>query len=107
MRLPYRYHVIPCSGPHCGEEKGEALKGLLKDLVPDRKKLGVRMSTSSCQGMCKRGPNICVYPEGVVYHQVDESDIERIVKEHLVGGVPVEEILQRSLDEIPLDDESK
>jgi (2Fe-2S) ferredoxin len=48
--------------------------------------------------MCERGPNVCVYPEGTVYHRVDEADVARIVEQHLRGGRPVEEILRRTLD---------
>jgi (2Fe-2S) ferredoxin len=93
----YRYHVLPCAGPNCGPETGETFRSLLKELCPDRKELGVRISSTSCQGMCKLGPNISVYPEGVVYHGVAESDLARIVEEHFRKGEPVEEILERRL----------
>jgi (2Fe-2S) ferredoxin len=99
MDCPYRYHVLPCSGPHCTPEKGEAFKRALKDLLPDRKALGVRVSTTSCQGMCERGPNVTVYPEGIAYHRVTLEDLPRIVDEHLRHGCPVREIADRTLDE--------
>lgn len=101
MEKPYRFHVLPCSGPHCTPESGEACKSALKDLLPDRKALGVRISTTSCQGMCERGPNVTVYPEGVVYHRVSLADLPRIVDEHLRHGQPVREFLERTLDEGP------
>ena len=93
MAPPYRYHVLPCSGPRC--ETGETFKGRLKDLIPDRKQLGVRISTTSCQGMCVLGPNLIVYPEGVVYHGLEIGDLDRIVEEHLRLGRPVLELLER------------
>jgi NADP-reducing hydrogenase subunit HndC len=99
MEKPYRYHLLPCAGPRCTPENGEAFKGALKDLLPDRKALGVRVSTTSCQGMCERGPNLTVYPDGVVYHRVSLADLPRIVSEHLRGGCPVREILERTRDE--------
>lgn len=92
MKKPYRYHVFPCAGPKCGAETGERYKGMLKDLIPDRKARGIRMSTSSCQGMCELGPNVAVYPEGVIYHRVSPADIERIAREHLCEGRIVEEL---------------
>lgn len=102
MKTPFRFHVLPCAGPRCTAAMGEAFKGRLKDLLPDRKALGVRVSTTSCQGMCERGPNVTVYPEGVVYHQVEMGDIDRIVEEHLREGRPVEDICRRTLDEDPV-----
>ena len=97
-RGPYRHHVLPCAGPRCGAEVGAHFKQRLKDLCPDRKELGVRFSFTSCQGMCAQGPNITVYPDGVAYHAVCEEDLERIVEEHLRGGVPVKEIMERGGD---------
>ena len=99
MRKPYRYHLLPCGGPHCGSETGEAFKRQLKDLLPDRKALKVRISVTSCQGLCEHGPNLCVYPEGVVYHRLCPDDLPRIVEEHIRGGEPVEEILERRGEE--------
>lgn len=53
----------------------------------------VRMNKAGCLDRCDEGPVLVVYPEGVWYTYVDESDIDEIIDSHIVGGKVVERLL--------------
>jgi (2Fe-2S) ferredoxin len=52
----------------------------------------VRINKAGCLNQCEHGPMVVVYPEAVWYGNVQPEDAEEIVREHLVGGRPVERL---------------
>jgi (2Fe-2S) ferredoxin len=46
----------------------------------------VQVVETGCRGFCAMGPVMIIYPEGIFYCQVKESDVEEIVEETLVKG---------------------
>jgi (2Fe-2S) ferredoxin len=53
----------------------------------------VRANKAGCLDQCEHGPVVVVYPEQVWYGFVQPGDVEEIVREHLVGGRPVERLV--------------
>lgn len=47
---------------------------------------------SGCLGPCDCGPNVLVYPEGVLYSGVTKEDVAEIIDKHLLGGEIVERL---------------
>jgi (2Fe-2S) ferredoxin len=50
------------------------------------------VTATGCLGPCFDGPTVVVYPEGIWYAPVRLEDVDEIVREHLVGGRPVERL---------------
>jgi cob(I)alamin adenosyltransferase len=63
--------------------------GLTKLRNPQR----VKCTLADCLGVCAGGPILVVYPEGVWYHHVDSAALERIFRQHILGGQPVDELI--------------
>ncbi len=53
----------------------------------------VAVTYSGCIGPCDIGPNVLVYPEGILYVGVVKADVEEIFDRHLIGGEPVSRLV--------------
>jgi (2Fe-2S) ferredoxin len=51
------------------------------------------MVRTSCLGRCQAGPLILVEPGHFMYAYLSKEKIDKIVEEHILGGIPVEEYL--------------
>lgn len=98
---PFRYHVYACQQEKpgttlpCCSARGSAqvLDALRKELAAQGLMDEVQVTTCGSIGLCERGPNMVVYPEGVWYSGVQVGDVPEIVREHFRNGRPVQRLM--------------
>jgi len=97
----YKYHVFFCTNQRedgaacCADFDAQAVRDYAKDKI---KKLNLsgpgkcRINSAGCMDRCDEGPVLVVYPEGVWYTYVDETDIDEIFEVHLKQGRVVDRL---------------
>jgi (2Fe-2S) ferredoxin len=84
-------HLFLCVGPDCCDPTvGEALWSVLKTETRNLS-VPVLRTKAACFRICKAGPWLAVYPDGIWYGALDADKLRRILKEHIEGGSPVRE----------------
>ena len=81
-----------CCGNHGAKKMRAYAKDKIKELGISTNKNRIRINSAGCMDRCDDGPVLVVYPEGVWYTYVDESDIDEIIEEHLKNGRVVERL---------------
>lgn len=97
-----KYRVMVCGRGVCVERSAALhLETHLRALLaqhgldqPDHPQT-TRCQLVNCLGVCHSGPILMVHPDGVLYQQVNEAKLRRIVEEHLLQDKPVKELQTR------------
>lgn len=82
-----------CCEPELGAASWQWLKQLVRELDlenPSRPEGIVLRSKVDCLRICQGGPILLIWPDGVTYGGVTPERLDRIVREHLLGGMPID-----------------
>jgi (2Fe-2S) ferredoxin/predicted O-methyltransferase YrrM len=98
----FRYHVFICDQkkaegvPGCNASGSErVIDALRRELGARRLMDEVQVTVCGSLGVCERGPNMVVYPEGIWYSGLTPQDVPEIVEKHFQQGQVVERLVNR------------
>ncbi len=105
MNIKISHHLLLCTSPKkeqtccdpsTGRKSWSRLKEIIKELElesPNRKEGIVLRSKVECLRICKRGPILLVWPDGIWYARVSPELIELIVRQHIILGRPISKFI--------------
>lgn len=90
---PFRYHVFVCDqqksegAPCCSARgSGKTIEALRREVAARGLMDEVQITVCGSLGLCERGPNLIVYPEGAWYSGVQPEDVPELVRTHFQDG---------------------
>lgn len=93
-----KYHVLVCTQnkppmvPSCaGAGAMNVMDEFRKEIFSQNLEKEVIVTGTGCVGVCNRGTNVIIYPEGKWYTAVTKEDVQKIVEGHIKGGAIVGE----------------
>jgi (2Fe-2S) ferredoxin/SAM-dependent methyltransferase len=96
----FRHHLYICDqkkpegAPSCTVNgSAEVIEAFRGEIVRQGLSADVQVTTCGSLGLCGRGPNMVVYPEGVWYSGVKPADVAEIVRDHLREGRVVQRLV--------------
>ncbi len=95
------YHIFVCAQQRppghprgsCGAKGCGAVFNAISQQLIQRNLQNVALTQTGCLGPCQAGANVLVYPGGVMYGWVEESDVDKIIEQHILGGEPYKDKL--------------
>ncbi len=97
-----KHHIFVCTSCRInGQQKGlcyskdsvDIVQKFIEAIEEFELSSEVMITNTGCFGICSNGPIAVVYPEGIWYGNLTEEDVAKIVEQHIVCGIPVEELI--------------
>lgn len=104
LKAPIKRQVFVCTGKSCAAVGGKEVMAEFARVLEEK---GIRQGKESngrnpmgecvlteCGsiGFCSIGTAVMIYPDGVLYGQVNTADVQEIIEKHIEKGEPVERL---------------
>lgn len=91
--------ILCCAGTGCSAGGSQSNLALFEQLVKEHHlEDTVTVSRTGCFGLCQKGPITAVYPDRIFYTHVDNDAVRRIFNEHILQGMPVQDLEMHDVD---------
>ncbi|MDF2840159.1 MAG: NADH-quinone oxidoreductase subunit NuoF, partial [Clostridia bacterium] len=92
--MDYRMDILVCGGTGCQASNSVAvIESLNREIRNAGLDQEVRVVTTGCFGFCEQGPIVKIQPDNVFYVRVTPESASTLVKEHVIKGRIVQELL--------------
>lgn len=81
----------------CAQKGGGEVFQKFRTEVRARNLTNVIVTSMGCTGQHATGPTVIIHPDGIWYQRVTPDDVGEIIDQHLVGGKPVERLINPAL----------
>jgi NADH-quinone oxidoreductase subunit F/NADP-reducing hydrogenase subunit HndC len=86
--------VSVCGGSACRASGSKKVVNNIKDEA-ERRGLNIEIKVTGCRGLCSRGPNVKVEPQGIFYTKVKPDMIPQLMGYTFMAGSPFRPLLYR------------
>lgn len=96
MGKVFRKQVLVCTTDgegRCAPKGANEVLRKFREEVKGRGLADIIVTKLGCTGQHATGPTVIVHPDGVWYQTVKAEDVPEIVEKHLLGGQPVERLI--------------
>ncbi len=99
--MPTPIQIFACQNRTCRRDgSGQVLQALKQEIVAQGLSEQVTIQETGCLGQCGNGPMLMILQSSahqeIWYDRVQEREVPLLVKQHLIEGKPVADMLSRA-----------
>ena len=95
-----RMHILVCGGTGCTSSSSMKIIERLEALISENGMADeIKVVKTGCFGLCAQGPIMMIYPDHLMYTQVQPDDVDEIFENHVKCGQVVTRLLAGNHEE--------